>query len=94
MTPPAGLRSESEGDDGEELGDGDGDGTRGRGDQGERVARAGVVADATGDDGGGVKDGQVVDLDVHRAGDAAAPAGGAMAVISLGEMLVMRAAGR
>ena len=68
----------------------DGHCVRGRGDQGERVAGARVVADSAGDDGRCVEK-EVVHLHVHRTGNAHG-CGGAMAVISLGEMLVTTAA--
>ena len=57
-------------DDRESLRHADGHRAHGRGDQRERIARAGIVTDAAGDDGPREVDGQVVDLDIHRAGDA------------------------
>ena len=70
VTPPAGASVGAERRDGEGKRHADGHGVRGCGDEGERVARAGVVTDAAGNDGGRVKGGQVVDFNVDRAGDA------------------------
>ncbi len=70
VTPPAGARVGAERGDGEGNRHADGNGVRGRGDESERVAGAGVVADAAGNDGGRVEGGLVVDFDIDRAGDA------------------------
>ena len=56
--------------DGEGKRHADGDGVRGRGDEGERVACAGVVTDAAGNDGCRIKGGQVVDFNIDGTGDA------------------------
>ena len=53
-----------EGENGKGYRNADGDRARGRGDEGERVARACVVAEAAVDDGGSVVNGQVVHLDI------------------------------
>ena len=70
VTPPAGVRFGPSAVTVKGMGTPMGTVFEGAVTEGERVAGAGVVADAAGDDGGGVEDGQIVDLDIDRAGDA------------------------